>query len=104
MEHCLTHTPPPRPPVALGPRGCSEKEENNSHLEFSPSSYALLVLSLLGLGFSEMVVLTEKSFPHIEKLIPSCEELFVIRAFFPEGRRSALSIPGKLIHPIFRIQ
>lgn len=50
------------------------------------------------------VNLREKSFPHIEKLMPGSEKLFITRSFFSEGQGSTLSIPGKLVHPIFRTQ
>lgn len=51
-----------------------------------------------------MVNLRETAFPHIEKLIPHSEKRFITRSFFSEGQKSTLSIPGKLVHPNFRIE
>lgn len=83
MNGMVSHTFPP------GPRGCTEKE-NNSHLEFSSSSYALLVLPFLEIWVLERWCFIKKSFPHNDKLILSPEECFVIRVF-SECQRSALS-------------
>lgn len=95
-QTCILHPPP------SDSRVCIEKEVNNSHLNFSLSSHALLVLPLLEVWISEEqygVNLREKSW-----FIPGSENLFVTRPFFSEGQRSTVSIPGRLVHPIFRIQ
>lgn len=61
-----THIPPYQ---SWASRVYMEEEVNNYHLEFSPSSHALLLLPLLEVWILEeqyVVRIRQKSFPHIE--------------------------------------
>lgn len=88
-QTCILYPPLPDSRVYI------DIEVNSSHLEFSPSSCALLVpfvlictmalfVPLLEVWILEAqcgVNLREKSFAHIEKLMPGSEKLFITRSF-----------------------
>lgn len=106
MKGTISHTHIYYPPPP-GSRVCMEKEINNSHLEFFLSSRALLVPPLLEVWVLEeqyIVTLRQKSFHTLRSSFLILKSFFITRAFFSEGQRSTLSIPDKLVHPIFRIQ
>lgn len=75
----VSHRPHPPPPASVF-RVCTEKEENNSHLNFSPNSHALLVPPLLEFRVLEEeygMILRENPFHTLRRSLP------VLKSFGP---------------------